>query len=122
MGKIYVHLSTVFHRKLLIFSQKNCSNLEVLDLDNCMFSTNLLRLPLERLQISCPKLRVLALTNSLVRVNDVSKAEQVKHYKCSLNTEAGQHKTCPSNYFILLNKKYSQWHCSIVHLFPISQS
>lgn len=54
----------------------HCGSLEHLDLSNCLFSTYLMKIPLERLQEACPDLRSLLLGNSLFQVKEPSTKDQ----------------------------------------------
>ena len=51
--------------------QKSCRNLQVLDLSNAIFSSCLLPLNIEQLQIGCPLLRKLLMANSLFKAKPV---------------------------------------------------
>ncbi|KAJ8985593.1 hypothetical protein NQ317_015084 [Molorchus minor] len=58
--------------------QTNCPNLQLLDLSNIRtFAHNMSLLHVEKLQIGCPKLRVLRITNSQIWMAPASLTEQV---------------------------------------------
>lgn len=58
--------------------QTNCPNLQLLDLSNVRtFAHNMSLLHVEKLQIGCPKLRVLRITNSQIWLAPASLTEQV---------------------------------------------
>uniref|UniRef100_V5IA56 F-box/LRR-repeat protein n=1 Tax=Anoplophora glabripennis TaxID=217634 RepID=V5IA56_ANOGL len=63
--------------EILMF-QTNCPNLQLLDLSNVRtFAHNMSLLHVEKLQIGCPKLRVLRITNSQIWLAPASLTEQV---------------------------------------------
>ncbi|KAK5649768.1 hypothetical protein RI129_000797 [Pyrocoelia pectoralis] len=83
MGNRLSHL-VLAHNKLAGFTQvitsiaSNCPNLQLLDLSNIRtFAHNTALLHVEKLQIGCPKLRVLRITNSQIWLASVSLSNQV---------------------------------------------
>ncbi|CAG9815553.1 unnamed protein product [Phaedon cochleariae] len=83
MASRLVHL-VLAHNKIANFTQimvaisSNCPNLQLLDLSNVRtFAHNMSLLHIEKLQIGCPKLRVLRITNSQIWLAPASLTEQV---------------------------------------------
>ncbi|KAG5896474.1 hypothetical protein JTB14_005855 [Gonioctena quinquepunctata] len=83
MASRLTHL-VLAHNKIANFTQimvaisTNCPNLQLLDLSNIRtFAHNMSLLHIEKLQIGCPKLRVLRITNSQIWLAAASLTEQV---------------------------------------------
>lgn len=67
--------------------QTNCPNLELLDLSNVgTFAHNMSLFHVEKLQVGCPKLKVLRITNSQIWMAPASLTEQVINMKFLKNT------------------------------------
>ena len=72
--------------------QENCSSLEVLELNNCIVSTDFLVVNIERLQSGCPHLKILRIANTKVMARSVSQKERVR--TIGLNNETKMIKCC----------------------------